>query len=147
MPCSSIPRSASGFRASGRRSASTSLSGRGREIAILIAAGARRSDYEWNAHERIGHTAGLTEAETDAIFHGRDAASFSRDEQMIATVVRELAAGGSLDDELFAQAEEVLGTTQVADLVILVGYYSMLASLLAVWRVPLKPDYTPRFSG
>ena len=55
----------------------TSLTDREREIAILQVAVARRSEFEWYAHERVGVRAGLTDDELADLLRGELPATFS----------------------------------------------------------------------
>ena len=124
----------------------TSFSDRAREIAILALAALRRSDFEWYAHERVGRRAGLSEDELSALLTGGDPGSLSDDEALLLRTTRLLASSGDLDDEAFAAAEEGLGREQLAELIVLVGYYDLLALSLRVWRTPLPAGETPPFS-
>jgi len=51
----------------------TGVDDRSREIAILVVAAHWRSDFEWYAHEAVGRSAGLGEAELAALREGRHA--------------------------------------------------------------------------
>jgi alkylhydroperoxidase family enzyme len=124
----------------------TSFSDRAREIAILALAVLRRSDFEWYAHERVGRRAGLSEDELSALLSGADPASLSSEESLLLRTTRILATTGDLDDEAFAAAEDGLGREQLAELIVLVGYYDLLALSLRVWRTPLPAGEIPPFS-
>ena len=115
----------------------TSLSDRAREIAILALAALRRSDFEWYAHERVGRRAGLSDEEMTALRDGGAPDTFSEQEQVVLDASRALATAGDLDDEAFAAAQATLGQEMLAELVVLVGYYDLLALSLRVWRTPL----------
>lgn len=115
----------------------TSLSDRAREIAILALASLRRSNFEWYAHERVGRKAGLTEAEMSALHDGVTPDSLSAEEAVLLRTTRLLATDGDLDEDAFRTAEDGLGRETLAELVVLVGYYDLLALSLRVWRTPL----------
>jgi alkylhydroperoxidase family enzyme len=123
----------------------TQFSSRAREIAILVTAGAARSNFEWHAHAHLGRAAGLSEVEIAAIRDGIEVTTFDPTEQMIWRVARSLVAQKDLDDELFAAAEPVLGLPMLVDLVVLVGYYELLARSLRVWRTPMPDGVEPPF--
>lgn len=125
----------------------TSLSKRVREIAILVFAELRGSDFEWYAHERAGAAAGLTALELDLLGRGQEPASFSDEERVCRQVVRALAVVGDLDDDEYRNAVTALGAQQLAELVVLVGYYDLLALSMRVWRTPLPAGVAPRFPG
>jgi alkylhydroperoxidase family enzyme len=123
----------------------TSLSDRAREIAILALAALRRSDFEWYAHERVGRRAGLSEDELSALLSGETPTTLSDDESVLLRTTRLLATSGDLDDDAFATAEATMGREQLAELVVLVGYYDLLALSLRVWRTPLPAGETSAF--
>ena len=123
----------------------TSLTDRAREIAILALAALRRSDYEWYAHERVGRRAGLTDVEMATLQAGGTPTTLSDQERVVLETSRELAGGGDLDDDAFAAAESTLGRELLAELVVLVGYYDLLALSLRVWRTPLPAGETSPF--
>lgn len=123
----------------------TSLPDRAREIAILALAALRRSEFEWYAHERAGRRAGLTDEELDELQQGASPSTLSEHELVVLRTSRALAAGGDLDDTAFAVAESALGQELLGELVVLVGYYDLLALSLRVWRTPLPAGEQPVF--
>lgn len=118
----------------------TSMTDRGREIAILLVAVATRSEFEWYAHERVGRAVGLTDAELLALREG----SFSSADPAEAAIARlstVLLADKRLDDDAYAEIVGVLGETCVVEVTTLVGYYRTLAQLMDVFavRAPEQP--------
>jgi 4-carboxymuconolactone decarboxylase len=120
----------------------TALTDRAREIATLLVAHHCASDYEWDAHRVLALRAGLTEAEIASL---RTPAPQVADEVegVVATCTLSLLHTGDLPDDLYADAERVLGTTVLFELVTLVGYYRLLAGVLAVFRVPGTAAHPP----
>jgi 4-carboxymuconolactone decarboxylase len=118
----------------------TSLPPRIREMAILVVAQAWDSDYERVSHELIGHDAGLTEPEIEALRAGVDPGFAGQQEQVAYSVVRALTGPDSktadLDDEQYHAAVTVLGEQALVELSTLVGYYATLALQLRIFRVP-----------
>jgi 4-carboxymuconolactone decarboxylase len=97
-----------------------------------------RSDYEQYAHERVGATVGLSDAELDGIRTGAfaHAEGVDREEAMTCLVARRLAERRVLDgDDDYAAAVGVLGEQRLLELVVLVGYYAMLAQMMGVFGV------------
>jgi alkylhydroperoxidase family enzyme len=113
------------------------LPGRAREIAILEVARACRSDYEWGIHEESGEAAGLTRDEIQSLRDDTDAVTFTTDEVLVRHAVRRLVTSGDLSDAEFELAERQLGYGLVMELLVIVGYYSLIALAMQVWRVPL----------
>ena len=125
----------------------TSLTDRAREIAVLALAALRRSDFEWYAHERVGRRAGVTEEELAALRDGGVPATLSEIERAVLDVSRALAVDGDLDDQAYADAEAVLGRGVLVELVLLVGYYDLLALSLRVFRTPLPAGEASPFGA
>ena len=112
----------------------TSMTDRGREIAILLVAVATGSAFEWYAHERVGRAVGITDAELDAMREGRFAPEDPA-ELAISRLSVALLAGERLDDSTYAEIVGALGETQVIEVTTLVGYYRTLAQLMDVFDV------------
>jgi 4-carboxymuconolactone decarboxylase len=118
----------------------TGLDDRCREIAILVVAAHWRSDFERYAHEAVGRSVGLGDAELAAVRDGRHAALDGR-EAVVARTAAALAVRGDLDDAEYREAAGHLGPAGLFELLTLVGYYVTLALQLRVFRVP-APDGT-----
>lgn len=116
----------------------SALSGRVRELAVLTVAAERRSEFEWWAHAGPAAAAGLTDDMLEAIAR-QDAGFFEYDDALVHGAVRELLLDRDLSQNTFERLEDLLGTRAVVDLVMLVGYYDLLALTLRTFRVPL-PD-------
>jgi len=117
----------------------TGLSDRCREIAILVVAAHWRSGFEWYAHEAVGRSVGLGDAELAAVRDGRHAALAGR-EAVVARTAAALLSRGDLGDAEYREAVEHVGTAGLFELLTLVGYYATLALQLRVFRVPAPED-------
>ena len=116
----------------------TSLTGRCREIAILQAAVVADSAFEWYAHEAVGRAAGLTDDELDALREGRFT-SQDPTEEAVARFTDELLARNTIGQADYDRFERLLGAPVMVELVVLVGYYGTLATLMDVFDVGV-PD-------
>ena len=123
----------------------TALGAREREIAVLCVARARRSGFEWAAHARLAHGAGLTSDQIAAILAGKNAPGFGARDALVRELTERLLDEGDLDDAAYARGEAELGSVALVDLVVLVGYYELLARMLRVERVPLPPGFDSPF--
>lgn len=119
------------------------LSARELEIAILIVAGARRSEFEKYAHEAAGRAVGLTRAELDAVNSGRPDQLTDEREALLGATALALATRADLTDHEYDAAVGQLGVQALFELSTLVGYYSTLALQLRIFRVPVPPDRPP----
>lgn len=109
------------------------LDGRIREIAILLVAARWDSAFEQEAHEAVGRSAGIDDAVLAAL-RREDATGLAGTERVAAETVLSLL-DGDLDDVAWARANDALGAALVFELTCLVGYYSLLALQLRVFRV------------
>ncbi|GAA2151478.1 carboxymuconolactone decarboxylase family protein [Actinomadura napierensis] len=110
------------------------LSGRSREMAILVVAAHWDSAFERTAHEAVGRAAGLTEAELAAIAAG---APLDLDDPVEAAVLRlaRALAAGDVDDATWAACVPPLDRETVFEVTTLVGYYATLALQMRAFRV------------
>jgi 4-carboxymuconolactone decarboxylase len=115
----------------------TSLTDRIREIAILTVAAVADSEFELYAHERVARHEGLDDAELEAIRSLSFGSNGTADpgEVLVHRVAARLASGGPIDDETYARTVDVVGERGMIELVVLVGYYAMLAQLMSVFGV------------
>ena len=124
----------------------TGLEDREREIAILAVAASRHASYEWYAHERVGRACGLTDEEIEGLRRGKGDMLHSGREALVGLVAATLASGQPLDDALYGRLVDELGDAGVVELVILVGYYVMLATVLEAFAVGV-PEGDDPFGG
>jgi alkylhydroperoxidase/carboxymuconolactone decarboxylase family protein YurZ len=116
------------------------LSGRCREIAILIVAVDAKSPYELMKHTRAALAVGLNNGELAAITCGDDQIFTDEKERAVIAVTRLLITTGDLTDSEYRLAEDVLGPGLLVELSALTGYYQLLALQLRLFRVPLRQD-------
>lgn len=117
----------------------TDLSARSREVAILLVAVATDSEFEWYAHSRVGASVGLTPDELDALRQGR----FTSDdpgEEAVARLSVALLEGRALDDGEYALYDAVLGSRAIVEVVVLVGYYRLLAQSMQVFEIGVPEE-------
>lgn len=125
----------------------TSLSDRVREIAILTLSALERSSFEWYAHEAVARRIGMTVEEIAALAACEPAPSFDDVERTVQRAVVQLAQGGDLDDAVHGALAAHLGTEGAVELIVLVGYYSMLAVAMRALRTPLPDGVEEPFPG
>lgn len=113
-----------------------SLSERAREIAILCVAAHQQSEFERSAHEAIGRTAGLTDAEMAAIAARAPLTLADPIEACVLSASRALLETGDLDDVQYADTVKLLGEAGTIELSTVIGYYSLVALQLRLFRVP-----------
>jgi len=119
-----------------------SLSPREVEIGILVIAQHWDADYVRQAHIRLGKEVGLTQEQIDAILAGRDPKFTDPHERAVHKFAAALAAGARMTDAEFADVEAVLGRAGVAEVLVLLGYYTSVALGMKVHQVPVPPQQT-----
>ncbi len=104
------------------------------EAVILSVAVHWRADYEWYAHEAVARTV-LSGADIDRIAGGE----LPEPEYLAVAVrlARLVLAGQRPGDEAFDAAARAYGDQGVTELVMLVGYYSLLAMLNMTFDTPI----------
>jgi 4-carboxymuconolactone decarboxylase len=117
------------------------LDGRTRELVILRTAGTLGCDYELLHHRALGERLGLTGAEVTAIAERDDAYAWSSSDRALLDCVDELLARHTVGDERWAALDGLLDDVQRLELLMLAGFYAMLAGMLNAVGVEL--DDTP----
>ena len=110
------------------------------ELAILLTARAWTQQYVWDFHAAVAAHVGLKRSSVEAIAEARRPLDLADDEAVVYDFVAELLANKSVSDATYSRALPLLGETGLMDLLGVVGYYSMLATVLNVARVPLEND-------
>lgn len=131
----------------------TALPARVREVAILVVAAYRRSDFEWHAHAPLAREAGLNDEDLAAIRRCQDPGGpatpeppvLASDDYLVRRVVQALLVQRDLDDTLFALVTGKFGVACVVELITLVGYYDLLALSMRACRVELPVGVGPVF--
>ncbi|HEX4814995.1 MAG TPA: carboxymuconolactone decarboxylase family protein [Nonomuraea sp.] len=109
------------------------LTDRVREMAILTVAAHWGSAFEREAHEAVGRTCGLTDAEVGALREGRSPDLPDPAERAALRATTALTAAGDLTDGEYADAVTALGERGLFELTTLVGYYATLALQLRIF--------------
>jgi 4-carboxymuconolactone decarboxylase len=116
-----------------------SLSPREVEIGILVIAQHWDADYVRQAHIREGKKVGLSQEIIDAVLAGKDPKLTDLHERGVYEFAAALANGAKLSDAKFAEIENVLGRNGVAEVIVLLGYYTSVALAMKVHEVPIPP--------
>lgn len=117
------------------------ISDRAREIVIVRVARNTRCEYEYAQHLVIAQRCGLTRAEVEALVApGADpAGDFTPVERAIVALVDELCADDTVTDATWATLSAEHDHRAMAELLLVAGYYRMLAGFLNGAGVPLDP--------
>jgi 4-carboxymuconolactone decarboxylase len=117
-----------------------SLSKREVEIGILVIARHWNADYVQTAHIREGKRVGLSDEVVDALVAGRAPALTDPHEQGVYRFASALVSGTKLSDTDFAEIEKAIGRPGIAEVLVLLGYYTSVALGMKVHEVPIPPQ-------
>jgi 4-carboxymuconolactone decarboxylase len=113
----------------------STLSARVREVAVLRAALASRSDYLWDHHVPLAERAGLTSAEIEEIREGEPTDPVDR---LVVRAVDELDEHHAITGQTWLALGDHLTEDQRLDLLFTVGGYQLLA--LVVNTIGIEPE-------
>ena len=118
-----------------------------RELAILTVAAKWKAQYEWWAHEKIARREGLDERVIESV-KAETLPDFSNPtEAVVYNFVRELLDEHRVSAVLYDEAVALLGETGVVELVILLGYYTLVSMTLNVFEGPVPTGEATPFLG
>lgn len=117
-----------------------SLNGVWREIVILRVGHRYEAPYEVHHHERIGRAEGMTEAQIAGVKVGSGDPRLTAEEQQLIKLTDELVDQRGLSATSREEALSFLTPTQLADFVLLVGYYQMVCNYLNVFGIKVEPS-------
>ena len=107
------------------------------ELVILRVAAVRDCAYEFDHHVRLGRRAGVSPTDLDRVLAGSSADGWTQHERLLIEVTDELLAEHDLDDATWTRLHAELDEAACVELILLVGHYDMLATMLNTLRVPL----------
>jgi 4-carboxymuconolactone decarboxylase len=110
-----------------------------KELAIILVAREWNSAIEWTGHAVLAARAGVSAASIEAIRTGKAPEALTEPEQVIARVVHQLLRQKDVSDDLFAAAQELVGTRGLVDLALTCSYYTAVC----LTQLMLKPEMEP----
>ena len=121
----------------------TSLKPRLSELAILVVAKRWQTQYEWAVHVAEARKAGLPDAIVEAIRTGETPAFTEHADRVVYEFSNAVLTDGRVTDEQYRSAVLDLGERTVVELVVLLGYYSMVSFTLNVFEIPAPGGSRP----
>jgi 4-carboxymuconolactone decarboxylase len=116
------------------------LPGRVRELIILRTSFRVDGPYEWAHHIELGLVQGLTPAEMAAVGGDLGAATWGPLEGAALAAVDETVDEGAVADGTWSILAHHLDEGELVELVMLIGHYLMLSTVLRSLRVPVEPQ-------
>ena len=117
----------------------SSLSEREIEMVIILIARHWQGDYVQTAHVRMGKKVGLADAVIDALVGGSDPKLSDPHEAAVYRFASAMIASRKVPDSEFAEIEKALGRNGIAEVLVLIGYYTSVAMAMKVHEVPIPP--------
>ena len=111
-----------------------------REIVILRVGHVTGSTYEVHQHRIVGRDCGMTEAQIVAVPVGAESPVFDAKQKLAIRVTDEVLANVRMSPETFAEAEAAFSHRELVELLVVVGFYNMIAGLLENLEVEIEPD-------
>jgi 4-carboxymuconolactone decarboxylase len=121
----------------------SALSRKQTELAILIAARHWTNNYEWNAHNPLAVTAGLSPAIIAGVADGRRPEHMADDEEIVFDFCTELLHNQSVSDPTYARALSKLGEPGIVEAASIEGYYTYLSMIMNTARSPMPAGAKP----
>lgn len=120
-------------------SATSTLTPRDKELAILRTAALCDADYDWGHHVPAGERAGLSKDEIARIAKGPDAPGWSDADRWVLKATDELHHGHFIQDATWKALSQRLSEKQLMDLVFTVGQYTMVSMFVNTAGTQLEP--------
>jgi 4-carboxymuconolactone decarboxylase len=116
-----------------------------RELVILWLARRLGAVYEWVKHEGPAKAAGLSEAVIDTLRAGQEPSDLDDIQEESLQVAKCALELRSIPEDLQDRLIERVGIKGVIELVVLVGFYRMIAGIISTFDVPLPEDAADPF--
>ena len=112
------------------------------ELAVLITARRWTCQHEWLIHAQLARKSGLDVAIIDAIRERREPPA-KGDEALVYAFCRDAHATGRVSDENFEAVRARFELDGAVELLVLSGYYTMMAMVLNTAQLPLPGGAEP----
>ena len=109
-----------------------------REIAILRTAKVSRSNYEWTQHVPIAKAVGVTDEQVAAMENPDGAKCFNEVEKLVIKFTDEVARNVKGSPQTVEQLKKHMGTAEIVELIMSIGFWGMVARLLETTEVDLE---------
>jgi 4-carboxymuconolactone decarboxylase len=113
------------------------------EIVALRVAWNCNSDFEWGEHAEYARAAGLTDDEIAALARASGDHGWTNSEAALIHAADELCATFAITDATWAQLTAHFDDSQLVELVMIAGQYTMLSMLANAARITLPDGLDP----
>ncbi|MBX3489373.1 MAG: carboxymuconolactone decarboxylase family protein [Parvibaculum sp.] len=109
-----------------------------REIAIVRTGVLRGSKYEVYQHEAISRKLGMSEELIKAIHEGPEARVFDETQRQVMRFTDDVVKNTRASDATFNPLAEKLGHKQLQELVVTIGFYTLVSNFLETFDVDIE---------
>lgn len=113
-----------------------------REIVILRVGHVTGSTYEVHQHKIVGRDCGMTEAQIEAVPEGAASPVFDARQKLALRVTDEVLANVRMQDATFKEAAETFSHRELTELLLVIGFYAMIAGFLENMQIEIEPEGT-----
>ena len=125
------------------RYVSPSIASEVREIITLTTAKALKCQYIWTHHCNSAKEVGVRDEVVEAIRNGGRPRGLLPKESVFIQFAQELLEDKQVRDATYSAVEHLLGRQAVVDLVVTIGYYTMLCLAINALQVNLEEGVAP----
>ena len=122
-----------------------------RELAVLRTAAKLRAGYEWIKHQAPARAAGLGEDSIEDIKNMTAPNGLTPEQGLALEAVDCVLEHAAIPPRIQDELEALIGLEAVIELVVLCGFYEMIAGVISAFEVPLpegsQPPFTPDLPG
>jgi 4-carboxymuconolactone decarboxylase len=111
---------------------------RDRELAILRVAARSRCHYQFNQHAVVGARCGISDEEIERIASGEPLSTWREEDREILAMTDQLIDDADIHGSTFESLCERLGFKVVLELIVTVGNYRMIATIMNATNLPLE---------
>lgn len=111
-----------------------------RELIILRVGNLCGAAYEVHHHKRLGRQAGMSESSIEASAIGPTAPDIDDAERFALRMADELVRDKQLSESTFEEAVKQYGVRTVADIILIVGFYTMACMFLNSFGIEIEPE-------
>lgn len=113
-----------------------------KELLVLLVAAQTGSAYEWEQHVSISQAAGVREDQFIAIAEQRldDAQAFTQPERVLLNFGKTILEHSKASAVVFKHTLEHFSVTELADAMIVIGFYRMLSGFIQTFKLPNDPQ-------
>lgn len=116
------------------------------ELAIIVCARHWTAHVAWKAHKAYALKAGLHPRIADAIAARQEPVFADERQRLVYEVSQALLKTSRVEDDLYARAVAVLGEVGIAELAVLLGYYTIAAFTLNTFELGQPETVAPELN-